>query len=85
MDSMFSMDEYCYNTSWHSSTKSTPFEAVYGRPPPALTFYKLGTTKEASMDEELRQRDQRLAQLQVYIFKTQQRMKIIYDKRRRDR
>jgi hypothetical protein len=28
--------EYCYNTSWHSSTKLTPFEVVYGVPPPRL-------------------------------------------------
>lgn len=26
--------EYCYNTSTHSASGMTPFEVVYGRPPP---------------------------------------------------
>jgi hypothetical protein len=25
--------EYCYNTSFHSALRATPFEVVYGRPP----------------------------------------------------
>jgi hypothetical protein len=25
--------EYCYNASWHSSIKMTPYEAIYGVPP----------------------------------------------------
>ena len=32
--------EYCYNTSFHSAPCSTPFEVVYGRPPPPLVVYR---------------------------------------------
>lgn len=35
----FSWVEYCYNTNFHSSLKATPFEVVYGRPPPHLLSY----------------------------------------------
>ena len=33
--------EYSYNTSFHSSTKMTPFEVVYGISPPNLLSYIL--------------------------------------------
>ncbi len=26
--------EYSYNTTWHSAIRMTPYEAVYGVPPP---------------------------------------------------
>ena len=35
--------EFSYNTSNHSSTKITPFEAVYDIPPPSLLTYVPGT------------------------------------------
>jgi hypothetical protein len=35
--------EYTYNTSCHSSMGKTPFEVVYGRSPPTLLTYILGT------------------------------------------
>ena len=49
--------EYCYNTSWHSATKTTPFEAVYGRPPPNLLSYVPGTAKLLEVEETLSARD----------------------------
>lgn len=33
--------EFCYNTGFHTAAGTTPFEVVYGRPPPTLTqFYR---------------------------------------------
>jgi hypothetical protein len=37
--------EYSYNTSVHSSTKMSPFEAVYGVSPPSMLSYIPGTAK----------------------------------------
>jgi hypothetical protein len=34
--------EYCYNTSLHTALSDTPFEVVYGRPPPPILSYTLG-------------------------------------------
>lgn len=34
--------EHSYNTAYHASTQLSPFEAVYGRPPPPLLQYENG-------------------------------------------
>ena len=49
--------EYYYNTRWPSAVKTTPFEAVFGRPPPNLLNYVPGTAKSQEVDESLRARD----------------------------
>ncbi|KAA8517478.1 hypothetical protein F0562_017771 [Nyssa sinensis] len=67
--------EYCYNTSWHSAIKKTPFEVVYGRTPPTLLSYIQGTAKVASVEEELLSRDQMVKELRVNLKEAQERMK----------
>ena len=36
--------EYCYNTSFDTTLHSTPFEVVYGRPPPPLLPHTAGAS-----------------------------------------
>lgn len=36
--------EFWYNSSYHTSAGMTPFEAVYGRPPPTISRYILDST-----------------------------------------
>ena len=53
--------EYWFNTNYHTSTKTTPFEALYGYPPPRLLEYILGTTKVEASDDYLCTRQQALS------------------------
>nr|GEU71565.1 transposon Ty3-G Gag-Pol polyprotein [Tanacetum cinerariifolium] len=76
--------EYSYNTSVHSSTKLSPFQVVYGRPPPRLVPYVPGTTKVQAIDEYLGDRDTLLRQLRANLIVAQNRMKVQADRKRRE-
>jgi hypothetical protein len=77
--------EYCYNTSWHSAIKRTPFEVVYVREPPSLLAYVPGTAKVAAVEDELLQRDVVLKGLKENIKLAQVRMKKTYDSKHREK
>ncbi|KAJ8751592.1 hypothetical protein K2173_016841 [Erythroxylum novogranatense] len=49
--------EYSYNTSCHSSTKLSPFQAVYGIPPPSLIRYVPGTANVDAIMADQHRRD----------------------------
>jgi len=57
------MAEYCYNTSYHTSFKSTPFEATYGYPPLSLTDYIPGSTKNQAAEEQLQHRTEQITEI----------------------
>lgn len=76
--------EYWYNTSTHSSTKHSPFEVVYGRPPPKLIRFTEGSTALASLEQQLQERDAVLDDLKTNILLSQQRMKAYEDGHRRE-
>ncbi|XP_073050542.1 transposon Ty3-G Gag-Pol polyprotein isoform X1 [Primulina eburnea] len=79
-----SWSEYCYNTSFHSSLRTTPFEAVYGRPPPRLLSYCPGLSRIDSVDKELQTRDQVLGELKNRLLQAQNSMKTQYDATHRE-
>nr|GEX02761.1 transposon Ty3-G Gag-Pol polyprotein [Tanacetum cinerariifolium] len=76
--------EYSYNTSVHSSTKLSPFQVVYGRPPPRLVPYVPSTTKVQAVDEYLGYRDALLRQLRANLIVAQNRMKVQADRKRHE-
>ena len=76
--------EYCYNTSFHTALRATPFEVVYGRPPPALLPYKPGTARTETADALLRSRDEVLAEVHQRLVQAQQISKKYYNATHRE-
>ncbi|KAM1172602.1 hypothetical protein ACFX2G_023167 [Malus domestica] len=77
--------EWCFNTSYHSSAKFTPFELVYGFPPPQIIPYEFGTARVATVEQSLLERDKILSVLKHNLQMAQNRMKVQYDKKRSER
>lgn len=77
--------EYWFNTNYHAATEKTPFEIVYGRPPPKLTRWLQGETRVEAVQRELIDRDEALRQLKNQLLKAQERMKNQVDKKRLDK
>lgn len=59
--------EYSYNTSPHSSTKVTPFLALYGRNPPHLGRNPHANSKVGSLEDLLQERDSILDELKLSV------------------
>ena len=77
--------EWHYNTTFHTSSKLTPYEVVYGQPPPAVPTYESGTTKVDLVDRSLQERGRILSQLKTNLVSAQVRMKQHADKHRSER
>lgn len=76
--------EYGYNTAVHSASKISPFEAVYGIPPPSLVPYVPGTIKLQVVDDILKTREVILRDLRRNLLLAQERMKTRADLHRRE-
>ena len=46
----FPLVEWWYNTTYHATTKMTPYEAVYGKQPSFLTSYLPRTSKVQAVE-----------------------------------
>lgn len=60
--------EFCYNTSTHLSSNVSPFQALYGRLPPAAVRLGHNTTPVESIDQFLRERDALLDELHAQLI-----------------
>jgi len=72
--------EYCYNTSYHSALRTSPFQVVYGRPPPALLPYTAGSSRTDAIDALLQNRDDFLADVRARLLQAQEYAKRHYDR-----
>lgn len=76
--------EFSYNTAYHTAIKTTPFKMVYGRDPPQLLKFEVGSTANWDLEVQLRERDLMLSRIQANLQRAQDIMKRNADKTRRD-
>ena len=55
--------EYCYNSSYQASLKTSPFRVVYGRDPPTIAAYGPGDSKLPTVEQQMLERDEFLAEI----------------------
>lgn len=77
--------EYWFNTNWHSATKVTPFEAVYGRSPPQLLTYLPEDVQDKEVAEAMLSRDIAIQVLRDNLLLAQDRMRKVANAHRTDR
>jgi hypothetical protein len=77
--------EWWYNTNWHSAIKVSPFEALYGYPPPQLGLGSVPRSNVEAVNVFMRDRQVAMAQLKHNLKKAQERMKKNEDKHRSER
>ena len=63
----------------------TPFQALYGYPPPMLLSYVPGTSANQTVDQTLQSKDQILKVLKENLEEARNRMKLHADKHRSER
>jgi hypothetical protein len=69
------LTEWWYNTTYHTITCMTPFEALYGQKPLSVLSYLLGTLKVQAVDQTLTVREDILRTLKENLVMAQNRMK----------
>nr|GEY72678.1 retrotransposable element Tf2 [Tanacetum cinerariifolium] len=78
-------DEWWYNTNFHTSIYTTPYEAVYGKPPPVHIPCVRGERKVDMADKTKSEKEAIVETLKFYISRAQSRMKYHADKGRTDK
>lgn len=80
-----SLAEYWYNTTTHTAIQLTPFEILYGQPPPIHLPYLPGESKVIMVDRTLRKREEMITLLKYHLQRAQHRMTQLANKKRSDR
>ncbi|KAI3756033.1 hypothetical protein L1987_55845 [Smallanthus sonchifolius] len=80
-----SLAEWWYNTNYHSSLKSTPFQALYGFPPPIHVPYVHRDTNVEALDGEMCSKEEAITILRQTLHMGQNRLRQHANKHRSDR
>jgi hypothetical protein len=76
--------EYCYNSSFQASIRTSPFKMVYGRDPPSIRTYIEGEARLLAVHQQLSARDEFLVEIHDWLEQAQQHYKLHYDRKHRD-
>jgi len=76
--------EFCYNSSYQASLRTSPFKVVYGRDPPVLRAYEPGEARLPAVEQQMLERDEFLAEVHDRLEQAQQYAKHQYDKKHRE-
>jgi hypothetical protein len=77
--------EWWYNTNYHTTLKTTPFETLYGYAPPQLPMGSAPKGSNPAITIILVDKQEALQQLKVNLIKAQARMKKYADMKRSER
>ncbi|KAF7152525.1 hypothetical protein RHSIM_Rhsim01G0093500 [Rhododendron simsii] len=77
--------ERWFNTTYHTSTHLTPYQAIYGRVPPSYIYYIPSSSRIAALDQWCSEREATLRILKEHSHHAQNRMKQQADKHRSER
>ncbi|KAL5810304.1 hypothetical protein ACOSQ3_027004 [Xanthoceras sorbifolium] len=62
----------------------SPYEVIYGRTPPGLSTYEIGTAANDEVEKELMTREEIMAKLKKELDRAQAKMKKCYDQNRKN-
>jgi hypothetical protein len=79
------LEEWWYNTSFHTATKMTPFMALYGYHPPSITSSLKEKSKVQAVEDHIENQQQVLQILKDNLTMAQNRMKQQADQHRSER
>jgi transposase InsO family protein/ribosomal protein L21E len=83
--SWLSLAEFWYNTTYHTALQLTPFQALYGFPPPLISELSVPGPEDLAATDFLQAKQNMLTQLKHNLLQAQARMKRFADLQRTER
>ncbi|GKC47211.1 retrotransposable element Tf2 [Tanacetum coccineum] len=80
-----SLAEYWYNTNYHTSINTTPFEVLYGQPHLPNIAYVPGDSNVGVVDKSMSAREEAISLLNFHLERSRVRMKNMADNKRSER
>lgn len=77
--------EFWYNTNFHSSIQTTPYEVLYGQKPPIHAPYMSGESAVEQVDRTLQAMEQAINLIKFHLTRAQDRMRSLANKHITDR
>lgn len=79
------LSEWWYNTTYHTSLQVTPFQALYGFPPPLINEISIPGPEDKEVRDFLAEKETMLQHLKDNLIQSQNRIKKYADKQRSER